>query len=113
MTEPFDQLRKQIVQTHAQREAVRLRAAQTVDRLAPQRLMQDAANVAGDAARETGTQIKAHPFTAAGVLIGTVALLFHKPLLRTLTNLLDAWLPLSEDPERPDADEEPEAVSES
>lgn len=113
MSAPLNQLRSQIAQTRAQREAVRLRAAQTVDRLAPQRLMHDALNSAEDAARETAAQIKAHPFTAVGALVGTMALLFRKPLLQTLTALLDEWLPLGDNPAQPDADAEPDDVSES
>ncbi len=88
MTDPLVHLRAQKVQTNARRRALRQRAAQTVDRLAPPRLAQDAADFAADMVHETGQQVRAHPFTAAGVVAAAGIALFHRPLGR----LVDRWL---------------------
>lgn len=89
MTEtPLQRLRAQSAATMAQRDALRLRAAQTVDRLTPQRLAGDAADLALDLAEETRAQVRAHPFTALGVVAAAGVALFHRPLGR----LVDRWL---------------------
>jgi hypothetical protein len=72
----------------AQRQALRLRTMQTVDRLAPVRLAEDASDFASDMLHETGQQIRRHPFTAIGVVAVAGIALFNRPLSR----LVDHWL---------------------
>lgn len=88
MSDPFDRLRLQTERTLAQRAALRLRATQTAERLSPARLAEDAVDYAKDLAAETGDQIRAHPFTAAGVLTVAGLALFQRPL----GQLVDKWL---------------------
>jgi ElaB/YqjD/DUF883 family membrane-anchored ribosome-binding protein len=104
MMDPLARLRAATAQTKAQRLALRQRAAQTVDRLAPPRLAEDAIDAAADLVHDTGQQVRAHPFTAAGVIALAGIALFHRPLGR----LVDRWL----DRIDPPADEEPQLVEE-
>jgi hypothetical protein len=93
MADPFSSLSSHIRASQVTRAAVRDRASRTVQRLSPKRLTQDATDAANDLVRETGAQIRSHPFTAAGAVLGLAALIFHKPLGRLTNRLLDRLLP--------------------
>jgi ElaB/YqjD/DUF883 family membrane-anchored ribosome-binding protein len=88
VTDRLDDLRQQSAKTAAQRRALQARVAQTVDRLAPPRLAQDAIEFATDMVQETRQQVRANPLTAAGVVAVAAIAVFNRPLGR----LVDRWL---------------------
>lgn len=89
MTTALDHLRSTVAQTDSQRQALRVRAAQTVDRFAAPRLAEDAVDFAADLVSETGQQIRAHPITFAGVVAAAGLYLFRRPIGARIDALLD------------------------
>jgi ElaB/YqjD/DUF883 family membrane-anchored ribosome-binding protein len=108
MTDPLSALARQAYVATTSREALRCRAAKTVQRFAPARLSEDAAKLATDLVRETGAQIRQHPFAAAGAALGFIALLFHKPLGNLADQLIGARPPLTEKPQEDGKHPEPD-----
>lgn len=107
----FDDLRQQTAQSSARRQALRLRAAQTVDRLAPGRLAEDAVDAVAGLASETGERMRAHPGTTAAVLAVAAIALFHRPLGRLVDHWLDRFDPPGDEPAPPVEDGDAEPVS--
>lgn len=108
MTDPLRRLQRQIVLTRLQRAKVRVRAAQTVDRLAPQRLAYDAYEGVLALADDTQAQVRKHPGTAAAVILGGAIALFHRPIGRAVDRWLDRVEPPAEPPEHVIEDDFPD-----
>jgi ElaB/YqjD/DUF883 family membrane-anchored ribosome-binding protein len=104
MSDPLSLLAQRIAATRSSRSAVRDRAARTVQRLSPAQLANDAKRAASDLAKETGEQVRRHPFTAVGAIAALLAVTFHRPLGRIADRLIDQWLPLPESLSDEDAD---------